>query len=51
MLITVMVYMQKLDVNAVDELGFAPIHYACKKGYRDIVKLLLKKDSYLVSVN
>ncbi len=34
-----------IDVNAVDELGFAPIHYVCKKGYRDIVKLLLEKDA------
>ena len=28
-----------LNVNAVDEFGLAPLHYACKRGYRDIVKL------------
>ena len=32
-------------VNAVDESGCAPLHYACRKGYRDIVKLLLAKNA------
>ena len=32
-----------VNVNAVDENGCAPIHYASRKGYRDIVKLLLEK--------
>ena len=34
-----------IDVNAVDEIGFSPLHYSCKKGFRDIVKLLLDKDA------
>ncbi len=34
-----------INVNAVDEQGMAPIHYACSKGYRDIVKLLLEKEA------
>ena len=34
-----------LNVNAVDEFGLAPLHYACKRGYRDIVKLLLDKEA------
>lgn len=34
-----------IDVNAVDEIGFSPLHYSCKKGYKDIVKLLLEKDA------
>lgn len=29
----------------MDELGYAPFHYACKKGYRDIVRLLLEQDA------
>ena len=43
----VMAFLKKegLQMNAVDEMGFAPLHYACKKGYRDIVALLLKKDA------
>lgn len=32
-----------INVNAVDETGQAPIHYACQRGYRDIVKMLLDK--------
>ena len=40
-----------INVNAVDEIGMAPIHYAGRKGYRDIVKLLIDKgaDVSLVS--
>ena len=34
-----------INVNAVDEMGLAPLHYACKKGYRDIVKLLLEQEA------
>ena len=34
-----------INVNAVDEQGFAPLHYACQRGYRDIVKLLLEKEA------
>ena len=43
--VTAFLKKEGIDVNAVDELGFAPIHYVCKKGYRDIVKLLLEKDA------
>ena len=40
-----------IHVNGVDESGQAPIHYACQKGYRDIVKMLLDKgaDANLIS--
>ena len=43
----VMAFLKKdgINVNAVDEQGLAPIHYACGKGYRDIVKMLLEKDA------
>ncbi len=43
----VMSFLKKdgINVNAVDEMGFAPLHYASKKGYRDIVKLLLDKEA------
>ena len=37
-----------VNVNAVDENGCAPIHYASRKGYRDIVKLA---DIFGVSVD
>ena len=32
-----------LNVNAVDKEGYSSLHYACLKGYKDIVKLLLEK--------
>ena len=32
-----------ININAVDETGMAPLHYASRKGYRDIVKLLVEK--------
>ena len=32
-----------LNVNAVDKDGYSPLHYACLKGYKDIVKLLIEK--------
>ena len=43
----VMAFLKKdnINVNAVDEMGLSPLHYACRKGYRDIVKLLLGKDA------
>jgi len=43
----VMAFLKKdgINVNAVDEIGFSPLHYACKRGYRDIIKLLLDKDA------
>lgn len=43
----VMAFLKKdgVNVNAVDEIGFSPLHYVCKKGYRDIVKLLLDKEA------
>ena len=46
----VMAFLKKdnINVNAVDEMGFSPLHYVCKKGYRDIVKLLLAKDADVV---
>ena len=39
----VMAFLKKdnINVNAVDENGLSPLHYACQKGYRDIVKLLI----------
>ena len=30
-----------VSINQKDNLGYTPLHYACKKGYFDIVKLLL----------
>ena len=32
-----------INVDAVNEDGFAPLHFACAKGYKDIVKMLLDK--------
>ena len=32
-----------ININAVDEIGMSPVHYASRKGYRDIVKLLIEK--------
>ena len=32
-----------INVDAVDGAGLAPLHYACRKGFKDIVKLLLDK--------
>ncbi len=32
--VTAFLKKEGIDVNAVDELGFAPIHYVCKKGLR-----------------
>lgn len=43
--VTTFLKKEGINVNAVDEQGFAPIHYVCKKGYRDIVKLLVAKDA------
>ena len=34
-----------INVNSVDEMGLAPLHYVCKKGYRDIVKQLISKEA------
>lgn len=31
-----------VNVNQKDNLGYTPLHYACKKGYFDIAKLLLE---------
>ena len=43
--VTAFLKKDNINVNAVDEMGFSPLHYVCKKGYRDIVKLLLAKDA------
>lgn len=32
-----------INVDAVDGEGLSPLHFACRKGYKDIVKLLLEK--------
>ncbi len=43
----VMAFLKKdtIHVNAVDETGCSALHYACLKGYRDIVKMLLSRDA------
>ncbi len=43
----VMTFLKKggIDVNKRDELGFTSLYYACEKGSKDIVKLLLENDA------
>lgn len=43
----VMTFLKKggIDVNKRDELGFTSLYYACEKGSKDIVKLLLEADA------
>ncbi|CAA7258635.1 unnamed protein product [Cyclocybe aegerita] len=33
----------EIDVNALDEFGYAPIHLACDRGHIDIVQILLRR--------
>ncbi|KAJ3507282.1 hypothetical protein NLJ89_g6389 [Agrocybe chaxingu] len=33
----------EIDVNALDEYGYAPIHLACDRGHIDIVQILLRR--------
>ena len=40
-----------LNVNAVDGEGYSSLHYACLKGYKDIVKLLLEKGADVGAVS
>ncbi|MDE6128049.1 MAG: ankyrin repeat domain-containing protein, partial [Lachnospiraceae bacterium] len=49
----VMAFLKKdgININAVDETGSAPLHYACKKGYRDIVKMLLEKGADVTQIS
>lgn len=41
------VYLKKggIDINGVDDGGFTALHYACNKGAREIVKMLLDYDA------
>jgi ankyrin repeat protein len=34
---------QKLDLDALDVAGFAPLHYAVDRGHLDVVKVLLEE--------
>ena len=40
-----------INVDAVDGAGLSPLHYACKKGYKDIVKLLLDKGANINAIS
>ena len=47
------VYLKKggIDINGVDDGGFTALHYACNKGAREIVKMLLDYDADVTKAN